>query len=146
MKQQHKKSGLYEFLSDTGVLTHGTNEDIVMAKKQYWAAVRKEWKQKRRAACKSYTVFFTNAELKILAGAVKQMPGGITKYIKQSALSQATGKGYVNKQSIGCIREALAMHYSSVVQLEEEKAIATVPAGNLVKQIVAIEQMVFEFL
>jgi transcriptional regulator NrdR family protein len=144
MKHSNKKSGLYEFLSRTGVLANGSDEAIDFLKKQYWNTVRKEWKQKRRQECKSYTVFFTTNELNILTKVIKQTPGGITKYIKQATLSHATGKANIDKHCIGRIRKALAIHYSTVQELMEEETIVPTVGEKLLKQVAETENILFE--
>ena len=49
MKKSKKSCGVYDYLSGLGLLSHGSDEAIIQAKKTYWATVRKEWKKIKRA-------------------------------------------------------------------------------------------------
>ena len=142
MKKQNR---VYEFLQASGILEIGTAEEIQLVKKQYWAQVRKQYKQNRRHQQKSYTVFFTAEELKLIRPKANQFRN-VTNYIKQAALSQAKGKCTIDKKTVGEIRQALALHYGSIQQLQEDNILPNRLAEEVLEEITVIEKMIFQFL
>jgi hypothetical protein len=108
------KSGLYDYLEKIGVLQNGTTNDIIIAKKTYWKAIRKEWRKKQRLECKSYTIFFNLKEQKAMAKIAKLKSTSITNFIKQSALDKANSGVGVDMITIGKVREVFFATYNSV--------------------------------
>lgn len=109
-----KHSGIYEYLNEQGLLNQGTEEMIALAKKQYWAAVRKAWKEKRRKEQKGYTVFVTKDEISSIRKVIQDRKGGIAGYIKQATLAAAAGTHSMDKKVVGQVRELLFQHYNKV--------------------------------
>lgn len=109
-----KGSNLYAYLETAGVLQNGTKEDILQAKKEYWAIVRKEWQQQKRKASKSYTVLFTQAEYKEIATIAKGKNNSITGFIKQSALQNTRNNQEIDAITIGKVREAFFEAYNAI--------------------------------
>jgi hypothetical protein len=142
MKKQNR---VYEFLQASGVLENGTTEEIQLAKKQYWAGVRKEYKQNRRHQQKSYTVFFTTTELKTITPKANRFRN-VTSYIKQATLAQAKEQCIIDKKTVGEIRQAVALHYSTIQQLQEDNILPTQFADEVLEEITGIEKMILQYL
>ncbi len=142
MKKQNR---VYEFLQASGVLENGTAEEIQLVKKQYWAQVRKAYKQNRRHQQKSYTVFFTAEELKLIRPKANQFRN-VTNYIKQAALAEAKGKFTMDKKITGEIRQAVALHYSTIQQFREENILPDQHAEEVLTEIAEIEKMILRYL
>lgn len=106
------KSGLYDYLEQTGELTNGTAESIAKAKQAYWKAVRKAWRKKQREECKSFTVFFKPSEQTVIHKVVSTQNISVTKFIKQAALSKATNTAGVDTRIIGQIRQLFFEAYN----------------------------------
>lgn len=107
-----RKSGLYDYLEQTGVLTNGTPERIANAKQTYWKAVRKAWRKKQREECKSYTIFLTPSEQTKLNKAVSTHNISATKFIKQAAMSKAMNTTGVDARTMGQIRQLFFVAYN----------------------------------
>ncbi len=147
MKHKNKKtSGIYEFLDASGLLSQGSNEEIEKAKKKYWEMVRKGYKRNRRKECKSYTIFLTADELKVISPRTKKITGGMTNYIKQTVLAQAKNKVAVDKKDIGEIREALVLHYGTLERMSKDYAVPQQVAIEILQQAMAIETKLLDFL
>jgi hypothetical protein len=138
-RKTKRGSGVYEYLTATGLLANGTPDDIAHAKKEYWSSVRKEYRRNQRRECKSYTVFFTKQELKHITQQAKSLHGSITQYIKQAALNNGSG---VDKKAIGEIRQGIALLYMAIQSLYEENQLSEHTTSVLLEQISAIETSV----
>lgn len=133
-----KQSGIYEFLEKTGVLTNGSKEDIIHAKKQYWALQRKEWKRRRRTEQKSYTVFLKPHELKQITPHIKEGSDGMTGYIKHAVLSYENTEATVHAKTMGAVRALFFEYYN---QLESLLQTHTADAHLTQQLLTLIEQL-----
>lgn len=138
-------SGIFEFLERTGLLENGSTKDIEQVKKQYWATVRKEWKQNKRKENKSYTIFLNPSELKIVAHSAKHYHNSVTNYIKQASLRYGTNQIIIDRKIIGEIREAIILHYNTVQTLGEEHLLTERVATTLLREVEIIETKVLPF-
>jgi hypothetical protein len=119
MQRRVKKgSGIYTYLQATGLLEHGTEDQIIAAKKMYWKQFRKIWKQQHRIEHKSYTISFSAKEQKIVHNAAKQAHTSITTFIKNSCLQTPTSTPIIDKKAIGKIRELLLLFHSELDKLK----------------------------
>lgn len=147
MKRKTKKgSGIYAYLEATGILQTGDAVAIELAKKEYWTQVRKGYKRAKRLQCKSYTIFLTDTELKIVGPAAKMQQYSITGFIKEAALSYSNGRGITNKKNIGALREAAMLHYNTIEILHEEKQLPQRIASILLQEIITIETGILKLL
>ncbi|XVJ66883.1 MAG: hypothetical protein HEQ40_12215 [Lacibacter sp.] len=132
-----RKSGLYDYLEQTGVLTDGSPKAITEVKQSYWKAVRKAWRKKQREECKSYTVFFTPSEQTKINKTVSTHNISTTKFIKQAALSKATNTVGVDARIIGQIRQLFFEAYNRSKSEASE---------NILTEIIELETSVLEIL
>ncbi len=146
MARAKKTCGVYEYLDSIGVLETGSGTDIEQAKKQYWNIIRREWKRQKRKECKSYTLLFTPSELKPILIRAKSATGGVTSYIKQAAIAYTTNTVVIDKLTIGTIRQAIVLHYTSVQQLEMERLVPNKATQKMKDEIQIIEALIFDFI
>ena len=118
-----KESALYDYLEKSGILAHGTPEEIRETKKEYWKLHRKEWRKQQRKKCKSYTVFLTPAECKLIQRALSGQKDTMTGFIRRSALHAAEHKTALIKEIVGKIREHFFEHYAAIEALTEDTRI-----------------------
>ena len=137
MKKSKKSCGVYDYLSGLGLLSHGSDEAIIQAKKAYWATVRKEWKKIKRAQCKSVTIFFTTEEANIILKAAKNV--AIARYVKEAAIAYGNKRFVIDKIAVGEIRQELILHYMTIQKLLEESKIDQEIALQLLQQVSNIE-------
>jgi phosphoribosyl-ATP pyrophosphohydrolase len=144
--KRKSNSGLYSFLESKGVLTEGTKEDIEEAKKQYWLKVHREYKRKRYKEQKSYTVFFTNEEVKKILPKIDKDNGSVTNYIKQTALATINIKSVNDKKIIGKIHEALTLYYFTLKAICENNLIAEKIRNTILLEVDELEKNVMNLL
>lgn len=142
MRKRKQNCGVYAYLESTGVLQNGSENDIVEAKKKYWAWVRKEWKKSKRSQSKSVTVFFNVTELKKVSAVAKKMH--LAKYVKQAALACSNNRVIVDKIAVGEIRQLLILLYINIQNLTEEHVIPKNIAAQLLLQVREIEVKTME--
>lgn len=133
-----KQSQLYAYLESLGVLEHGSDEDIALAKKQYWASIRKEWRKQQRKECKSYAVFFTKSEQRLIVEAARKRKIPVTPYIKQAALNMVAGSNTVDTRVIGEVRELLYLFFECIKSNEVNEEVQN--------QFIRLEQNVLQLL
>lgn len=147
MKRKIKKgSSVYVYLDAIGVLEKGSSDDIERHKKIYWANVRKAWKKAKLQECKSFTIFFSPVELKVITQSIKNRKLSVTAYIKQAALSASKNKSVVDRIAVGEVREAVMLHYNTIQRLGEEKEISQTIASELLQHARIIETKTIAFL
>lgn len=145
MKRSAKRySPLYEYLDTTGVLSTGTSEDIETAKKKYWAQYRKVWKKQKRKEQKSFEVFFSMKETKLLAGYAIHERLSITGYIKKAAL-ESNSKS-VSPVIAGEIRQSLMQLYYAIVSMNESDADYPMESGTLLTRVEDLKANVMKLI
>jgi hypothetical protein len=102
-------SGIYAYLSSSGVLDTGTSAEIANARKAYWRDYKRRWKAARRK--NTLTIIFSDTEMKQVSQSAKLLRLSRTRYIKQCALKQ-----YVLPDT-GNIRDILFKTYNLLLTL-----------------------------
>lgn len=126
MKRKVKHgSGLYQYLERVGVLEHGTDAEIKAAKRQYWNSRKAEAKRLKRKEQKSFTVFFTKAEMPIIIAAARSHKRSCTAFLKLAALAYLQRR-YLAPDILllGDIRQKLAMNYNQLKALIDQQRIS----------------------
>jgi hypothetical protein len=137
------KSGVYTFLDASGLLEHGTGEDIKKAKKQYWKKYKKKWKKEKEKESKKVEIVFSLPECKVITREAERSHTNPTSYIKQSAL--ASGYGIADPAFIGEFRELIVMHHNSLQAICEDDIMPRQLSSRLLEQIAAIEAKALKF-
>lgn len=144
--RQKKQSGIYSFLDQSGLLEHGTVDEIIAAKKLYWSDIRKEWKQQHRKDYKSYTIFFSAKEQHLLEQALSKAKCSINSFIKNACLRVLNESPGVDAKTIGAIRELLVNFYSDV-QLYCENPIQTaLQFDSFLEKFMVLEKSILSLL
>jgi hypothetical protein len=145
MNHKEKKMSLYDYLEP--VLEYGTEEQIALARKKYWANYKAAWRKNRRKQQKEFTISFTPKELQIMKAASSKHAGSDTGFIKASALA------YWQKQylatdpiAINRVKELLALNYNVLQQLSEGEGLNNDISTALMKKIADLEQQVLTTL
>ena len=89
MGKRKKSDGLYAFLDRQGVLATNDEALIQEAKRQYWAAYKRDWRKQQRKQSKSFTIYFTGKENSSIRKAAASQTMSPTKFIKRAALVMA---------------------------------------------------------
>jgi len=141
MKKVKTGTGVWLYLEQSGVLEHGTSEEIEAARKAYWKEVRKKWKQEKRTAI---TLLLSDEEYKVIGRAAKKHHRSPTAITKQAALSYITTEFIVpDTAALQEIRLLLARTYLTLQTLTENCDIAP-ELGVYVLQ--RLEQQVLQHL
>jgi hypothetical protein len=145
MNPKEKKMSLYDYLEP--VLEYGTEEQVALARKKYWADYKAAWRKNRRREQKEFTLSFTPKELQILKFAATTYKGSYTGFIKASALAYWQ-KQYLatDPMTINRVKELLALNYNVLQQLSEEERLSDDAGAVLMKKIADLEQEVLTTL
>src|SRR4051812_8742836 len=112
MKQGIKISGgLHQYLNASGVLNHGSSEQIILAKQNYWKEYRRKYIQEKRKEEKQFNVSFTQKEYSIVKKAAKGF-NSCTEFIKRSTLAAANGKGIGDPSTLNTLTELFTLTYT----------------------------------
>jgi hypothetical protein len=144
MKREPKQgTGLYAYLSSTGVLEQGTEAQIKQAKKKYWTQYRKAWKKNKRQQSKVCILLFSFREAREIAKKADARHITANSYIKQVALTGAEVIGPVLK---GKIREQLIRYTSQLETKAEKYGISEAIINVLIEEAVQIEEDILSLL
>ncbi len=89
-----KRSPLWEYLEASGVLEHGTDEEIKAVKREYRKKYLLQYKRTKRGGAKEYTVTLKkeSKELSIFMKSAKIHSLTVPEFIRQSALAYCEQK------------------------------------------------------
>lgn len=140
-----KQSNLYSFLEP--YLAQGSEEAIAKARKAYWKEYRAAWRKNKRKAEKVFAVSLTKSELHVINKAAHTHKRSRTRFIKEAAMA------YINQQylvpdivAMNEIKELLAMAYTHLHKLSEERLVPEVMGKYLLLKILELEKAVTEKL
>ena len=112
-----RSQALWDFLSQSGVLEHGTEEDIAQAKKEYRKIYYREYKRKRRRERKEITLMCSHKEYREIQLYAKQCKKGIPTIIRESCLATIRNEYYVpNQGMIAKLEQLLSRMYFEIQQ------------------------------
>jgi len=137
---------MYEYLQSKGLLEHGTTDEIVAAKKLYWASVRKAWKQQHRKEYKSYTISFNNKHQRLLENASIQTNSSVTMVIKNVCLHLLTNTPNIDKKIIGKIREVLVLFHTDLQSLSDKSNQTNGLIGAIIDKFNTLETTILSLL
>ena len=89
-----KKSSIYCYLNSTKVLETGSDQDIAIARKEYWKAYKAEWRKTQRQKAQEFSIKCTLQEAKEIETAAKQHGISKNRFIKQACF------GYMRKRYV----------------------------------------------
>lgn len=145
MKRKTKNgSAIYSYLDSQGVLEAGNNAQIQEAKKKYWADYRRKYKKIKRKESKSFEIFFSFKEMKIIKRETKRHRISSTNYIRQSALK--VGKSIIDPVAVGKIRKVLFMNYNVLLEISKQNKVTQELGNQLLEQMLDLEKKVLAFL
>ena len=97
-----KKSSIYAYLDSTKVLETGSDQDIAIARKEYWKAYKAKWRKTQKQKAQEFTVKCTLQEAKEIEAVAKQHGISKNRFIKQACF------GYMRKRYVPLDPYALA--------------------------------------
>jgi len=118
MKEKNRYgSGLYAYLEASGVL-NGSTEAITSARKTYLNECKRRSIQSKRKREHNFSVWFTDAELKVVTEMASLCNLSKTRFIKQAALAQAQRKPIsFSCESANEVKVALFLQYTIIQEL-----------------------------
>ena len=145
-RKANHDTGVYKYLQSLGVLDK-TPEVIEYAKRVYWNKAKLQSKKTRSKQEKSFTVSFTQCELKDIAEASAMHNMSRSRFIKSACLAYIHRKYLVpNTEAVQKIQSLLALNYSALQELYElEKAPVEVGA-ELLQRMELVEHLVLQQL
>ncbi len=116
-----KKSGVYAFLHQSGVLEHGTGDDIANAKKRYWKIYKAQWRQKQRQSMKQFMIALTSSQAKQVAQAARLHNCSASRFIRDACFAYMA-KRYlpVDAFALATIRQLLMMNYDALQKMFDD--------------------------
>lgn len=94
MRKIPRNSKLWEYLNRTGVLEHGTSDDIAIAKKEFRKIYLSTYKKQSRTKKSEHTISLTPAERSIIEKNRSEQTLTLATLIKKSALAYLTQKPF----------------------------------------------------
>ncbi len=148
MKRKIKqKSGLYAYLNKMKLFENGTDEDFILARKEYWRTYKATWAKGMRSAKKEYRVYLSEREERDLIAAAKQHHRSCTKYLKEAAFSYMNKRYLVpDELSIGIVKQLLAMNYNALKELFDNNALPLVVGREVIEKMQQLEHSVLSSL
>ncbi len=145
--KQRTRTGIYAFLEASGILEHGTNEDIQKVRKEYWALYRRQWRKDKRKKEQAFTISFTDTELKVISEGARKHKLSRTAFIKQAALAYVTQRYLVpDIESINAIKLLLTRNYSVLEEFFDMQIVPFDTGIALMQRIEDLEKHVIEQL
>jgi len=146
MKRAIKKpSSLHTFLEP--YLAQGSEDAIAQARKAYWKAYRAQWRKNKRKAEKVFAVSLTKAEQHLINNAARTHKRSRTRFLKEAAMA------YINQRylvpdivAVNEIKELLAIAYTNLTRLSEERLVPEVLGKYLLVKILELEKAIHEKL
>ncbi|MFN8288987.1 MAG: hypothetical protein U0U70_01900 [Chitinophagaceae bacterium] len=144
MKQLIKQgTGLYTYLSDTGVLHTGNDEAIKQAKQEYWRQYRKQWKKNKRQQSKKYVLLFSFQEARVITKKAVARQLRPAQYIKQTAL---TGNDVIGTVLKGRIREQVLLFCFILDSLTETHQLEDTIKNEIIESATRLEEAILNAL
>jgi len=147
MKALKKRTSVYQFLEESGVLEKGTVQEITQARRRYWSQYKREWRRQKRRNEKELTPSFTKDELKMVGEAASKHHTSRTRFIKQATLAYIS-KAFIipDGSEVRHIRQLLAMNYNLLKELLEENKVPLDTGKLLLQKILDLEHTVLVHL
>ncbi len=140
-------SGVYAYLDTLGLLATSDESAIQKAKKKYWQAYKKTWRQNKRNSLKSTTVYLNQDEYKTIEEAAYKHKRCLSKYVKEAALYYTAQRFLVpDILLVNQLKETLTMNYCALQKLFEENMLPYNVGKILLERLTEIEQQVVEML
>jgi hypothetical protein len=89
MSEKVDKGGMWAFLEKTGVLEHGSPEEILEAKRKYWKQYIRDYRRKQRVDKPEFIVWISkkNGDYSTVNSAARRHKLAITAFIRYAALA-----------------------------------------------------------
>ncbi|HRF75747.1 MAG TPA: hypothetical protein PLJ00_03280 [Chitinophagales bacterium] len=136
-------SNVNSYLRATGILEHGTHDQIQAARKKYWSEYKRKWRNEKRKKEKEFTISLDAEQQKIIAQVSKSHKLSRTAFMKSAIF------GYINttfivpdSHEVKKISQLLAMTYNSIQELFEENGIDTLSVKELLERLAELEREV----
>lgn len=140
------KSNIYEYLDKSGVLDSGNDEEIKVARKEYWRKYRADWRKQKRKEQSEFTISFTKKEMRILNPAVQKHKISTTVFIKQATLAYIQLQFViVDPTSVNDIRGLLTRNYTILQNIEEQNLFKETEA-SFIKRFELLETSIMDML
>jgi hypothetical protein len=141
-----KTSKLYEYLEATGILEHGSPEEIDAARKQYNNQRKAQWRRNRRAEFKAITVEFSPQEYNMIKRTAKKYRNP-TRFVYKAAIAYGNQKTLtLDESTIHSVREVLLQNYHCIRDMGDDERLTSAVEEQLIKRLAAIEKVVMEKL
>ncbi len=107
-----KRSGIYEYLEEKGLLNSPDKAAIAQAKQEYRRLYKKQW-QKNRSG-KTYKVFFEKQQLSYITNQATKRGISVTEYIRTSALNDINSVYNIpDRTALNTLINLIRRHFST---------------------------------
>jgi hypothetical protein len=136
-----RNTGFYRFLEDKGLLG-AEAASIALARQEYRALYKAQWRKLQRAKVRAITVYLDKASNQVLSQAARCHKRSVTRFLREAALS------YVQKRflfpDLACLYEIkglLVLNYTGLCNLLKQAA--EIEAGaHALKLLLDLEQQI----
>jgi predicted HicB family RNase H-like nuclease len=104
--KRNKKGGIYAYLEASGILEHGSHEQIQEVRRQYWKTYRKEWHKRYTQGMKSFVIRFSPYEHQKIAEAAARHKRSINSYLRATVIGYSQQKLIISDPT--SVREILS--------------------------------------
>ena len=143
MKKTKKGSGLYNFLTASGVLSNGSIEEIEQQKRLYWKQYRKQWKKNKRQQNKTYMLLYSFKEARLLHSKAEAHSLSVPAFIKHASL---ISQQFTTSLTVGKIREVVMQFTNSVVAQSGGKLSEQDLRKTIVENVINMENQIIDIL
>lgn len=138
---------IYQYLQSTGVLEHGTVEQIEAARKEYTKFRKAEWRKAHRKTIKTISVDFIPTIYRIIERTAKKHKTNPTAFVHGATIAAINQhKLHFNDAVIGEIREALMMNYYRLNNLVDDGIVQPGLVQPIIQHIATLERLVVDTL
>lgn len=137
-----QQSGIQEFLAKSGILEHGSAEQITEQKRVYWKAYRNRWKHQKKKKRKLFTIDFSFAEFNTIQKLAQIHHRSVTRYVRESCLAYGNQTLLLpNEEMTASIHEKLTLIYHRLCDCADIQEIQPEVISALHQQLNEVQQM-----
>lgn len=142
-RKRNTDESVYKYLETTGVLTTGSSEDIVNAKKAYWKSYKAKWRKQKRIQEKEFTTSWNFDEAAELTTEAQKHHLSRVAFIKKAVFAYLHNSYIVpDVQRVRNISQALNMQHNLILEMIEEETIPFERGNQIAEKLLELEHII----
>jgi len=140
-------SGLATYLESCGISNASSPEAIARCRNMYLNECKRRYKHEKSKREHSFTVWFTNEELAVIAEASCAHEVSKTRYIQQACLAYAKRKYLViGRAEVAEIKQMLALNHTDLLSLFDENRLPYDMGIDVLRRMECLEEKILHQL